>query len=100
MKLPYFLRKNEKATPVLNIPTNDQVFYRGERVVKGNCMQYQFKRFFNTHLSKFNGIKLYLFETSKGVFYAQTRGGYYTFKLERITDKHGYDYLNYWRAKK
>lgn len=83
---PCSKRLIERPTPQLNYPNViGSVFYKGKRAVKNSIIQYHFKLFTATKLHRHNGYKVNIFETSRGEYYAQTIGGNYSYKLEKLT---------------
>lgn len=82
---PVRKRAKERISPEMKKLGVGAVYYRTQRKVKNNVIKYCFKYFTAEGLEKFNEHSLHLFENLKGDFFAQTTGGHYCFKLERIT---------------
>lgn len=83
---PVRKRLMERSTPTLNYPdVVGTVAYKGKRTVKNSIIQHHFKLFTATKLHRHNGLKMNIFETSRGEYYAQTIGGNYSYKLEKLT---------------
>ena len=94
---PVRKRAKERISPEMKKLGVGAVYYRTQRKVKNNVIKYCFKYFTAEGLERFNELNLHLFEDLKGNFFAQSTGGNYCFKLERITkeeaDKIKYFYL-------
>ena len=98
---PIRKRKNERPTPQLNHSHTGISFYKGKRAVKNSIIQYHFKLFTATKLHRHNGYKMNIFETSTGEYYAQTIGGNYSYKLEKLTKEEAnkIKFFNFYRLR-